>query len=106
MKRISIICLLLSLFIFSCTDDITDNEVVNLVPTVLPKYPVRTIEVKSENNERFTSLMAENSFSTRAGYLIKDSIWPGGSGHSMIYETNEFTLTQDIWRYIYIWEVF
>ncbi|WP_286074295.1 thiol-activated cytolysin family protein [Parabacteroides goldsteinii] len=101
MKKIIFLALSFCLFISSCTDDTMDNQSTS-GSVILPKYPIKEIVIKTENWDRFASLMSKNIPATKAGYLVKDSMWPGGGGHSMIYETNEYTLTPDIWRYIYV----
>lgn len=98
MKQFIYFSLLLGLLVISCTDENMNLNVVDQIVTTLPKYPQELIEIKSDNYERFNMTTP----TTRAGYLIKDSIWPGGEGHSLIYETNEFVLTPNIWRYIYV----
>ncbi|WP_233564461.1 thiol-activated cytolysin family protein [Parabacteroides sp. AF14-59] len=102
MKKNYFLALLICLLVSSCTDDTMENQSILSESTVLTKYPIKEIVIKTENKDRFRSLMLNNLPATKAGYLLKDSIWTNGGGHSMIYETNEYTLTPDIWKYIYV----
>ena len=77
MKKIIFLALSFCLFISSCTDDTMDNQSTS-GSVILPKYPIKEIVIKTENWDRFASLMSKNIPATKAGYLVKDSMWPGG----------------------------
>ncbi|MEG0107964.1 MAG: thiol-activated cytolysin family protein [Lachnospiraceae bacterium] len=83
----------------SSSENVEQQSVVKL-----EKYPQSPIEVTVANEERLLQLLnkKQEGVETRASQLVKDSIWSNGSGHSLIYETNEFSVTYDVMRYIYL----
>ena len=81
-------------FTISCSKEYCSiNAEVNGIKLI--KFPQETIGVMAGNTEQY------NSFSRSLSFL-KDSLWPGATGHTLIYETDEITSLQGLERYIYL----
>lgn len=104
MKKI-IYLLIISIWLVGCNqlniEEISyegDNFIKNL-----PKYPEQTIELTINDYipERIKKTGLNNNISTRAGTIIRDSIWPNGFGISYFGVADESIIMENMQRYIY-----
>lgn len=95
-----IVFFMLGAAISSCKNECDEVQSIN-VEKYLPKFPQKTIQILA-GIDNALSKYGDEKINTRASFLIKDSVWSNGKGHSLIYETNEHSVTEDVVGYIYL----